>query len=42
MTSSAESGRKSGQPVMRTPPVVSPEAWESAREQLLVKEKAQT
>ncbi|TIX03665.1 MAG: DUF899 domain-containing protein, partial [Mesorhizobium sp.] len=42
MTSSAESGRKSGQPAMQTPPVVSPEAWESAREQLLVKEKAQT
>ncbi|TIR14241.1 MAG: DUF899 domain-containing protein, partial [Mesorhizobium sp.] len=42
MTSSAESGRKSGQPAMRTPPVVSPEAWEAARERLLVKEKAQT
>jgi predicted dithiol-disulfide oxidoreductase (DUF899 family) len=42
MTSSAESGRKSGQPAMRTPSVVSPEAWEAARERLLVKEKAQT
>jgi predicted dithiol-disulfide oxidoreductase (DUF899 family) len=27
---------------MHTPPVVSPQAWEAAREQLLVKEKAQT
>src|SRR5579863_4952767 len=27
-------------PVMRTPPVVSPEAWEAARQQMLVKEKA--
>lgn len=27
---------------MHTPPVVSPEAWEAARETLLVKEKAQT
>ena len=25
---------------MRTPPVVSPQAWQAAREQLLVKEKA--
>jgi len=30
------------QPVMRTPPVVSPEAWEAARQQMLVKEKALT
>jgi predicted dithiol-disulfide oxidoreductase (DUF899 family) len=27
-------------PVMRAPPVVSPEAWEAARQQMLVKEKA--
>lgn len=27
---------------MKTPPVVSPDAWEAARQQLLVKEKAQT
>jgi len=27
---------------MQTPPIVSPEAWEAARAQLLVKEKAQT
>src|SRR5260370_11562139 len=26
---------------MNTPPIVSPEAWEAARQQLLVKEKAQ-
>ena len=31
-----------GQPIMRTPPVVSPQAWEAARQQLLEKEKAQT
>ena len=30
------------QPTMRTPPVVSPEAWEAARQEILVKEKAQT
>src|SRR5260370_16775432 len=42
MTTSAENGRKGGQPAMRTPPVVSSQAWEAAREQLLVKEKAQT
>src|SRR5260370_20782972 len=30
------------QPVMRTPPVVSPEAWEASRQQMLVKEKALT
>ena len=27
---------------MNTPPIVSPEAWEAARQQLLVKEKALT
>lgn len=32
----------SGIQKMQTPPVVSPEAWEAAREQLLVKEKALT
>src|SRR6201993_4924817 len=42
MTTSAENGRKDGQPAMHTPPVVSPEAWETARRGLLVKEKAQT
>ncbi len=30
------------QPAMRTPPIVSPEAWEAARGQMLVKEKALT
>ena len=36
MTPSGRNGR------MHTPPVVSPQAWEAARKQLLVKEKAQT
>ena len=36
----AENDRKGGQPVRRTPPIVSPEAWEAARQQMLVKEKA--
>src|SRR5258705_8881256 len=35
-------GRKEGQHAMKTPPIVSPQAWEAAREQLLVKEKALT
>src|SRR3954470_16142957 len=39
MTMSAEIKR---QPGMQTPPIVSPQAWEAARAQLLVKEKAQT
>jgi predicted dithiol-disulfide oxidoreductase (DUF899 family) len=38
MTKSTE-GR---QPAMSTPPVVSPQAWEAARQQLLAKEKALT
>src|SRR6185369_2871138 len=42
MTTSAKKGRKGGEPAMQTPPVVSPEAWEAARGQLLVKEKALT
>ena len=42
MTTSIENGRKRGQPAMHTPPVVAPQAWEAARKQLLVKEKAQT
>jgi predicted dithiol-disulfide oxidoreductase (DUF899 family) len=41
MTTSAENGN-SRQPAMQAPPVVSPQAWEAAREQLLVKEKAHT
>ena len=42
MTKTLENGRKVEQPAMRTPPVVSPEAWEAARQQMLVKEKALT
>jgi mRNA-degrading endonuclease HigB of HigAB toxin-antitoxin module len=41
MTKSPESDRKGVQFAMRTPPIVSPQAWEAARQQLLVKEKAQ-
>src|SRR5512145_3184978 len=42
MTKHAEDDRKGLQHSMRTPPVVSPEAWKVAREQMLVKEKALT
>jgi predicted dithiol-disulfide oxidoreductase (DUF899 family) len=42
MTTSAKNGRNGGEPAMNTPLVVSPEAWEAARQELLVKEKAQT
>ena len=42
MTTSANARKKGAQPAMHTPPIVSPEAWEAAREQLLVKEKAHT
>ena len=42
MTKSPENDRKGGQFAMHTPPpIVSPQAWEAARQQLLVKEKAQ-
>src|SRR5580704_2496424 len=41
MTKSPEIGRKGGRLAMHTPPIVSPQAWEAARQQLLVKEKAQ-
>ena len=34
--------RKGGQPAIQTPPIVSPQAWEAARQQMLVKEKAHT
>src|ERR1700709_1692538 len=40
MTTSTQNGRRGGQPAMHTPPVVSSQEWEAAREQLLVKEKA--
>src|SRR5918995_3617947 len=42
MDRSAENGRTGGQPAMHTPPIVSPQAWEAARQQLLVREKALT
>jgi predicted dithiol-disulfide oxidoreductase (DUF899 family) len=42
MTKTAEKGRKGSQSAMHTPPIVSPQAWETARKQLLVKEKAHT
>ncbi len=41
-TKTPEKGRNGKQPAMRTPPMVSPEAWEAARGQMLVKEKAFT
>ena len=41
MTRSPEDDREGEQSAMRMPPVVSPQAWEAARQQLLVKEKAQ-
>src|SRR5258705_11119945 len=37
-----EDGRSAGRPAMHMPPIVSPQAWEAAREQMLVKEKALT
>lgn len=40
MTNSTDNGQKGSQSAMNTPPVVSPQAWEAAREELLVKEKA--
>lgn len=42
MTPSTGNGPNGAQPAMHMPPVVSPQAWEAAREQLLVKEKALT
>ena len=41
-TKTIEKDRNGEQPAMRTPPIVSPEAWEAARQQMLVKEKALT
>lgn len=41
MTSIDNAGTN-GQTAMQTPPVVSPQDWEAARQQLLVKEKAHT
>src|SRR6267143_682850 len=42
MTKSLENDQNGGQPAMRKPPIVSPQAWEAARQQMLEKEKAQT
>jgi len=42
MTHATENDRKAGPASMKTPPIVSPEDWEAARQQLLVKEKART
>jgi len=41
-TKTLEKDRNGEQPAMRTPTIVSPEAWEAARQQMLVKEKALT
>ena len=41
-TTSPEKGQKKGLRAMNTPPIVSPQEWEAAREQLLVKEKELT
>ncbi|HEY1751966.1 MAG TPA: DUF899 domain-containing protein [Caulobacteraceae bacterium] len=40
MNVSTEAAVSGDESVMQTPPVVSPQAWEAARQQLLVKEKA--
>jgi predicted dithiol-disulfide oxidoreductase (DUF899 family) len=40
MTTSAENKGKDARPAMHKPPIVSPQEWEAARAQLLVKEKA--
>jgi hypothetical protein len=42
MNTSFKNDRKNGLSAMNTPPIVSAEAWEAARLQLLVKEKALT
>ena len=42
MTTAANSKPNGGERAMQTPPVVSAQAWEAARQQLLVKEKAHT
>ena len=42
MTQSTNDGSQDGKAAMEAPPVVSAEAWEAARQQLLVKEKAET
>src|SRR6476619_270661 len=42
MMTSKDNAGTNGQGATQTPPVVSPQDWESARQQLLVKEKAHT
>src|SRR5215510_986365 len=42
VNTSAENGGKSGQVAINTPPIVSSQEWEAAREKLLVKEKELT
>jgi len=42
MTISPEKDRNSGRLAFKTPPIVSPQEWDAARERLLVKEKAHT
>ncbi|MBN3762059.1 DUF899 domain-containing protein [Burkholderia sp. Ac-20365] len=42
MSTSDEKATQDGHTAMRTPPVVSQQEWETARQQLLVKEKAHT
>src|SRR3984893_15194015 len=42
MNTSPKNGQKGGRAAMNTPPMVSPQEWEAARQQLLVKEKALT
>src|SRR6266702_3610975 len=42
MTRTSSLEKDQGQLAMNTPPIVSPQEWEAAREQLLVKEKAFT
>src|SRR6202789_2155329 len=41
-TKPVENDRNGEQPAMHIPPIVSPDAWEAARQQMLVKEKAHT
>src|ERR1700687_4242284 len=40
MQTSPETDAKGDQRAMKPPPIVSPQAWQAAREQMLVKEKA--
>ncbi|HEV7317405.1 MAG TPA: DUF899 domain-containing protein [Ensifer sp.] len=42
MDKTVENGRTTGEPAMQRPAVVSPQAWEAARQEMLVKEKTHT